>query len=104
MPDVLMPFFLINRDPEIWDEPAKFKPERFKGALDFSPTPRTATSLSAMARACIGNTLIADGKCGISLPSSHEYEVNEDVDFKPNIFSGVSLVTSNGINVRLKER
>ena len=103
--DVLMPFFLINRDPEIWDEPAKFKPERFQGSTGFFTNAKNGYfPFGYGTRTCIGNTLSQMESAVFLCHLLTKYEVNEDVDFKPNIFSGVSLVTSNGINVRLKER
>ena len=100
-----MPFFLINRDPEIWDEPAKFKPERFQGSTGFFTNAKNGYfPFGYGTRTCIGNTLSQMESAVFLCHLLTKYEVNEDVDFKPNIFSGVSLVTSNGINVRLKER
>ena len=103
--DVLVPMFLINRDPEIWDEPSKFKPERFSGSTGFFTNAKNGYfPFGYGSRTCIGNTLSQMESAVFACHLLLKYDVNEDVGFKPTIFAGISLTTSNGINVRLKER
>jgi cytochrome P450 len=103
--NVLIPMFLINRDPELWDEPSKFKPERFEASTGFFTNAKNGYfPFGYGARTCIGNTLAQMESCVFIAKLLLRYDVNEDIGFKPAIFAGISLTTSNGINVRLKER
>ena len=103
--DVLIPMFLINRDPELWEEPSKFRPERFEGSTGFFTNAKNGYfPFGYGSRTCIGNTLSQMESAVFICHLLMKYEVNEDVGFKPTIFSGISLTTSNGINVRLKEK
>ena len=103
--NLLIPMFLINRDPELWEEPTKFKPERFENGTGFFTNAKNGYfPFGYGARTCIGNTLAQMESCVFIAQLLLRYDVVEDIGFKPAIFAGISLTTSNGINVRLKER
>ena len=103
--DVLIPMFLINRDPELWEDPSKFKPERYEGSTGFFTNAKNGFfPFGYGSRTCIGNTLSQMESAVFICHLVQKYEINEDVGFKPTIFSGISLTTSNGINIRLKEK
>lgn len=103
--NLLVPMFLINRDPELWEEPSKFKPERFETGTGFFTNAKNGYfPFGYGTRTCIGNTLAQMESCVFIAHLLLRYDVIEDIGFKPAIFAGISLTTSNGINVRLKER
>lgn len=99
---VMIPMFLINRDPELWDKPAEFNPDRFEGKGDFTSAKNGFFPFGYGARTCIGNTL-AQMESGVFI--CHllmKFRIKAEPGFKPAIMSGISLTTSNGINVILE--
>jgi cytochrome P450 len=102
--NILIPMFLMNRDPQLWESPSTFNPDRFEGSTGFFTSPRNGYfPFGYGSRTCIGNTLAQmEGAVFIS-KLLLKYEINEVEGFKPAIFAGISLTTSNGINVKLKE-
>ena len=101
--DILIPMFLINRDPELWDEPGKFKPERFLDSGDqFTSAKLGYFPFGYGTRVCIGNTL-AYIESGIFMAHLlRKFRFEPEPGFKPMINAGISLTTTNGINVILK--
>lgn len=98
--NVLIPMCLLNRDPEVWERPAEFDPERFEGS-EMSNARKGFFPFGYGSRVCIGNTL-AQLEVGVflcHLLRTYRFEV--DPTFKIKILSGISLTTSNGIRVRL---
>jgi cytochrome P450 len=50
--------FLINRDPEIWDNPTEFRPDRFEGkGNEFTSAKNGFFPFGYGSRTCIGNVL-----------------------------------------------
>lgn len=99
--NILIPMFLINRDPELWINPSVFDPERFDGKTDWTSAKHGFFPFGYGTRVCIGNSL-AQLESGIFL--CHlllKYKIEQVKDWKPNIFSGISLTTNNGIRVIL---
>lgn len=102
----LIPMFLINRDPEIWDNPAQFIPERFDGRsnVDFTSAKNGFFPFGYGSRTCIGNTLAQIESTIFMCKLLKKFKFEEDTGFKPSILSGISLTTSNGINISLSPR
>jgi cytochrome P450 len=102
--NILIPMFLINRDPDLWEEPSKFNPDRFEGSTGFFTSPRNGYfPFGYGSRTCIGNTLAQMESAVFIVKILLKFELSEDVGFKPAIFAGISLTTSNGINIKMKE-
>lgn len=102
--NIMIPMFLINRDPELWDDAAVFKPERFEGSTGYFTSSKAGFfPFGYGSRTCIGNTLAQLESAVFLCHVVMRFQIQEDIGFKPAIFAGISLTTSNGINVRLKQ-
>jgi cytochrome P450 len=101
--DIMIPMYLINRDAELWDEPGKYKPERFLNSGDqFTSAKLGYFPFGYGTRVCIGNTL-AYIESGIFMAHLlRKFRFEPEPGFKPKINAGISLTTTNGINVILK--
>jgi len=100
--NVLIPMFLINRDPEIWDNPTEFRPDRFEGkGNEFTSAKNGFFPFGYGSRTCIGNVLAQMESAVFLCQILRKYRIDEEPGFKPAIFAGISLTTSNGINVIL---
>ena len=55
-------------------------------------------------RVCIGNTLAQIESAIFICKLLRKYRIEEDPGFSPQIISGISLTTANGIHVILKKR
>ena len=55
------------------------------------------------ARTCIGNTFAQMESAVFICQILRKYRLVQEPGFKPAIFAGISLTTSNGINVILKD-
>jgi cytochrome P450 len=105
--NVMIPMFLINRDPEIWERPSEFLPERFDGkssSVDFTSAKNGFFPFGYGSRTCIGSTLAQMESSIFICKLLLRFRLEEDPGFRPSILSGISLTTSNGINVVLRDR
>lgn len=103
--NLLIPMFLINRDPELWENPSVFNPERFEGkGNEFTSANKGFFPFGYGSRTCIGNTLAQFESAAFIAQLLMKFELQPDEGFKPAIFAGISLTTSNGINVKLVPR
>jgi cytochrome P450 len=102
--NVMIPMFLINRDPELWDSPSVFNPDRFEGKGDFTSAKNGFFPFGYGSRTCIGNTLAQLETSTFICHLLRRYNLKPKTDFKPAIMSGISLTTSNGIEVVLEQR
>ena len=100
--NVMIPMFLINRDPEIWENPTEFNPNRFDGKAEaFTSAKNGFFPFGYGTRTCIGNTLsILESGVMIS-QLLRKYRIKAAPGFKLRIQSGISLTTDNGVNVIL---
>jgi cytochrome P450 len=100
--NLLIPMFLINRDPELWENPSDFNPERFEGkGNEFTSAKNGFFPFGYGSRTCIGNTLAQYESAVFMAQILMRFRIEPDPGFKPAIFAGISLTTSNGINVKL---
>ena len=100
--NLLIPMFLINRDPELWESPSAFNPERFEGrGNEFTSAKNGYFPFGYGSRTCIGNTLAQYESAVFMAQLLLRFKIEPEPGFKPAIFAGISLTTSNGINVRL---
>ena len=103
--DLLIPMFLINRDPELWENPSQFMPERFEGCTGYFTSSKAGFfPFGYGSRACIGNYLAQMESAVFVCKLLKAFDVLPEPEFKPAIFAGISLTTSNGINIRLRAR
>ena len=103
--NIMIPMFVINRDPELWDDPVKFVPERFEErGNDFTSAKDGFFPFSYGSRTCIGNTF-AQVEAGIVMCHLiRKYKLLPDPKYKLSVRAGISLTTSNGVNVILDPR
>jgi cytochrome P450 len=104
--NVMVPFFLLNRDPTVWENPGVFNPDRFDekatSGTEFTSAKNGFFPFGYGSRTCIGNTL-AQTENGIFMCHLlRSYKFTPQPGFKPSIFGGISLTTSNGIKVRIE--
>lgn len=103
---VLIPFYLINRDPTLWDNPSEFNPDRFEelssGDASFTSARKGFFPFGYGARTCIGNTLAIIESSIFFTHILRRYKLIPKPGYKPNIFAGISLTTSNGVHVNLE--
>lgn len=102
--NVFIPMFLMNRDPEIWENPSEFNPDRFEPRTnEFTSAKNGFFPFGYGSRTCMGNTLAQIESSIFICHLLKRFRVESDPKFKPQIMSGISLTTSNGIHVILHE-
>ncbi len=103
---VLMPMIVMNKDPELWENPNEFNPSRFehKQSADFTSAKDGFFPFAYGSRTCIGNVLAQIESAIAFIHILRQFVIEEDKGFRPNILAGISLTTSNGINIRLRKR
>lgn len=103
---ILIPMIVLNKDPELWENPNEFNPSRFenKQSADFTSAKDGFFPFAYGSRTCIGNTMAQIESAIAFIHLLKEFVLEEDKGFRPNILAGISLTTSNGINVRLRKR
>lgn len=103
--NLLIPMFVINRDPELWDNPMKFIPERFEErGNDFTSARDGFFPFGYGTRTCIGNTFAQIESAIVLCHLMLKYKFVSDPKFRPVIISGISLTTSNGVKILLEPR
>ena len=101
--EVMIPMYLLNRDPSIWDNPTKFDPMRWEGKGEYTSAKDGFFPFGYGARVCIGNTLAQLEVSVFISQLIRQYKVLKDPSFKLNILAGISLTTSNGVKVKFKK-
>lgn len=102
---LLLPFTTMHRDPKLWENPKEFKPERFKDLKGEFSAEMGFLPFGYGSRTCIGNVL-AFYEMNVTFSTLLQQFTFEPVEgFKPEITDfGVSLVTCNGMRVKLRPR
>lgn len=99
---VMIPLNIMNRDPEVWDKPSEFRPERFANITGHNSAKHGYLPFGYGSRGCIGNTLaLVEGTVMISL-LLQRYRFTPEPGFKPQVIGGISLVSKNGVLVRVE--
>jgi cytochrome P450 len=102
---VIIPLYLINRDPDLWDNPTDFNPDRFEDSeTNFTSAKNGFFPFGYGSRTCIGNTLAHIESAIFICQLLRRYRIEPDPTFTPKIRAGISLTTTNGINVVLRSR
>jgi len=101
--NVMLPMALINRDPDLWDEPSKFNPDRFDGP-EFTSAKNGYFPFAYGSRTCIGNTLAQLDSAVFMIKLLRKYIIEPEPGFVPQPTFGISLTTLNGLRVLLKKR
>jgi len=99
---VFVPLCIMTRDPDEWEEPNAFKPERFEALPSHSSAKHGYLPFGYGSRTCIGNTLaLSEGTVMIAL-LMQRYRLFPVPGFKPAVIPGISLVSKNGVRVRVE--
>jgi cytochrome P450 len=100
--EVLVPICLLNRDTDEWGEPIDaFDPDRFEGITRESPS-KGYFPFGYSTRSCIGATLaLTEGTVMITL-LAQRFTFYEEPSFKLKLKSGITMVSSNGVKVRVE--
>lgn len=100
---ILIPMCVVNRDPELWENPSDFTPERFEGT-EMTCAKKGFFPFGYGSRVCIGNSL-AQIESSIFLSILlRKFEIKSDPSYKLKIMSGISLTTTEHIRVQFKKR
>jgi cytochrome P450 len=102
---VLVPFFVMNRMPDVWPEPNKFDPERFADEARFLVPEKGFIPFGYGSRTCIGYTMAQMEAYVIFslLLKRYRFEAVGG-GYKPRLAAGISLTSGNGIQVRVLRR
>lgn len=104
---ILIPFCTINRNPEYFDEPDVFKPERFLDEqLMQKKNPFTYLPFSAGPRNCIGQKYaMYEMKCILSkILRNFEISLTKDSEMEPILCAEIVLRPESAIKFNLKRR
>lgn len=99
--NVMLPFSAINRVSCYWEDPNEFRPERFSEIKGESATKYGYFPFAYGVRNCIGSTYaLFEGKITFALLMQRvTFELNPK--FKPQPTSGISLVSNNGMKLKV---
>jgi cytochrome P450 len=117
--NILIPFYLMNRDPSVWPEPAAFKPERFEqkwglgigrehgcslgdASADYSNARAGFYPFGYGNRTCIGAAMV---QAEVSVMLCHllrRVVLSPDPTFQCTISAATLLTPTNGVQVRMK--
>jgi len=97
--DVMIPMYLLNRDPTVWENPSKFDPTRFEGQGDYTSAKNGFFPFGYGTRTCIGNTLAQLESSVFICQLLKRYRFKPVPGFKTLFNGGISLTTSNGVHV-----
>lgn len=101
--NVMIPFYIMNRDPAIWDNPSAFDPDRFHDrSVEFTSAKNGYFPFGYGSRTCIGNTLAQTENAVFMCHLLRRFRFEALPGFKPAIFGGISLTTLNGVHVVIK--
>lgn len=96
---VMIPLFIMHRDGEMFENPSDFIPERFDGIEGIGSAKHGYFPFGYGPRTCIGNQLAFVETTVMFAQLLQRYTFELDKNFKPQIVSGISLVSKNGVHV-----
>ena len=92
----------MNRDPDNWDEPNSFVPERFGDYKGHCSAKHGYLPFGYGSRTCIGNNMAITEGIVVLVHLMKRYRLSPARSFKPDIIAGISLVSRNGVRVRVE--
>jgi cytochrome P450 len=92
----------MNRDGELWDTPYEFIPERFRDIQGHCSAKHGYMPFGYGSRTCIGNNLAMVEGVVILVSLMTKYNLFPVSSFKPDIIAGISLISRNGVIVRVE--
>lgn len=100
--EMLIPLYILNRDPDIWEKPSEFNPDRFEAEQNYTSAKQGFFPFGYGTRVCIGNTFAQIETAIFTCYLLRKYKMTPAKGFKPQIMSGISLTTSNGMHLQLE--
>lgn len=103
---VMVPTWCLHRDPELWDEPEEFRPDRFSKENKDSVDPYTYMPFGAGPRNCIGMrfALIMMKLALVEVLQSHSFTVGKETEVPFQMDVQGLLMPKNPIQLRLEPR
>jgi cytochrome P450 len=98
---LVLPFYALNLDKNVWKNPKTFNPDRFKDVTNF--TNKHFYPFGYGVRSCIGNNLALNEATIVMCNLIKKYEILPAPGFEPDLHFGISLVTKNGLDIILKK-
>lgn len=99
----LIPLCLLNRDPDVWENPNDFNPDRFNDLkIGDNSAKHGFLPFGYGTRTCIGNTLaLVEGTVMFAL-LAQKVTFEPIPGWKPTITAGISLTASRGIRCKIR--
>ena len=99
----LIPLFLMNRDPDVWENPNDFNPDRFADLnIGDNSAKHGFLPFGYGTRTCIGNTLALVEGAVMFVNIMQRVRFEAIPGWKPKITAGISLTAESGIRVKVK--
>tara|TARA_B100001063_G_C16738700_1_gene543506 strand:+ start:295 stop:1758 length:1464 start_codon:yes stop_codon:yes gene_type:complete len=100
---ILVPLSIMNRNETIWENPNHFNPERFLNIAGHNNAKMGYLPFGYGSRSCIGANLALTEGIIMMVKLVSLFKIHPDPNFKPKIIAGISLISKNGINVKLEK-
>lgn len=101
--NILIPFYLLNRDPELWTSPSKFDPDRFNGqSCSFQSSKVAFYPFGLGSNQCIGSLLAQVEVSILIIHLLKKYVIHSEPKFKVGLKTGLFLSPSNGVHVQIE--
>lgn len=102
---VLLPLFIIHRDPELWQYPEEYYPDHFLSEAVEKRHPYAFLPFSSGPRGCIGKLYAYNGLKVIMAKLLQNFIIEADLKVRDiRLRTDISIRSINGYNVRLKKR
>lgn len=98
---VFIPLSVMNRDPDVWDQPNEFNPDRFEG-IESNSAKHGYLPFGYGSRTCIGNTLAIIEATVMFAHLLRHYRFEPDPTHPLRISSGISLTSEGGVWVTVR--
>jgi cytochrome P450 len=101
--NLLIPLYLINRDPDLWAMPSKFDPDRFNGQSCYFQSSKVAFFPFGFGSSqCIGSLLAQIEISVLMVHLMKRYRLSPEPNYKVGLKTGLSLSPSNGVRVQIE--
>ncbi len=100
---ILIPLSIMNRCESIWENPNTFNPDRFLDVSGINCPKKGYLPFGYGARSCIGANLAMSESMIMMIKLVTQFKILPVPSFKPDIISGISLISKNGVLVKLEK-